>query len=810
MDEPEGEFSFQDMERLKRQAAGSARNVAEPDSAAMGLMNAEVAPQEAFSRSASSDLETVQFQRALRMLQRHWLVVFGLAFFLPTVMFIYDEGLSRLRLPEALRRLGAPHWYISTCTVEEALLPEASQDRPGAATALQTLSSRLELAQVFNRSEFQRELRRRLKDRLADHTSPEALPPEVTRQAEEYLAGGGGISFSADEFSPAGLANLTLKGRLPGLLPVLAETAIPALNEFYRFQRRKWVTLMIEQNRQLRTQNESALAAGYTELGEINRQLDQTGGNDAASQLDRLRQERNQLELEREDLQIQLRLAKRKADYDRLAKRFFLGTEADLTKVAIEGNPLRVEWARLADELAKLRTRYTDEHPAIQNLQSNIAALQENLRRSGGATSRGEVPPLPRPEELAGIAAVSELNDRVELNRERLDHLNEKLQAALDRERASQPAANAPADPQRAALPRRRDELRGQIQYLQTKAVAAANALAELEIAASQINEEKRIEMVGRPGAARLVSPKVWVDVPVALLIGFVLGFGAAVLLESLDTKLHTPADVYYHLRLNYLGVIPRWLEREAQVIAPERPDSHLSEIYAHLCNNIRYGRGGQPQKRLLVASATQGEGKSTMAANLAIRYSLEGNTVILIDADLRRPRGHKLLEVFQDSRTLTYGLADCLAGDASFRDAVYGTTIPGLSLLPAGSRVRNVTKLLSSPALAELLDEAEHNFDIVIVDCPAVLPVVDATILAPHARGVLMVIAADEVEVGAVRMALYRMQHVGAPFVGAVLNKVRERSTSYSYYGYHCRSANGYAAYGHPYGQDEDPDLIA
>jgi Mrp family chromosome partitioning ATPase len=119
---------------------------------------------------------------------------------------------------------------------------------------------------------------------------------------------------------------------------------------------------------------------------------------------------------------------------------------------------------------------------------------------------------------------------------------------------------------------------------------------------------------------------------------------------------------------------------------------------------------------------------------------------------------------------------------------------------MPAGARVRNAAKLTGSPRMRQVLAEAQEAFDVVIVDCPAVLPVVDATTLSPHVRGVLLVIAAEEVAIGAVRMAMYRLRHVGSPLVGAVLNKVRDRSTGIYYYG---ERGYGYTAYTDLYNEE-------
>ena len=145
--------------------------------------------------------------------------------------------------------------------------------------------------------------------------------------------------------------------------------------------------------------------------------------------------------------------------------------------------------------------------------------------------------------------------------------------------------------------------------------------------------------------------------------------------------------------------------------------------------------------------------------------------------------RSHKLLSLAEGGEWK--GLSEYLRSNATLEEVLHQTPLDGLTLLPAGATERNSGRLLGSAQMKVLLDNLEDRFDIMIVDCPAGLPVVDATILAPHMGGVLLVAAAEEVEIGAVRMAQYRLRHVGAPMAGAILNKVREHAAAIIIGGY-------------------------
>ncbi len=809
-----GEFSVHEMEELKRRLtsanADQRANGVAPSGAPAPVT--QPSPQELFSRSSSTDAEALQLRRAIRVIQRHWLMIGFLTVALPLVMFLYDEGLNHPRVKDRVPAvLRAEQVYAAKVRVEIQQLPLPI----GSRLMIELPVDKSNLPKILDNKDFEDKLREQVQARAGAQGEPgstmepppgeaatrPALPPHQLR-----------VSGPTDN-----VATIIVAGPHPEPLARVAKAIVPALNVYMKELRQRRFENTLEQYRSIQQERSRNLAEARLEFDRLERQLapeqvEQPSGSilEGRSLLHQLKQERNKLELQLRRLENELALYRDRVDYASLADRLKIKTEDDASKVLIEGNPLRMEWAQLAMELTRLRARYTQEHPRILSIENDIAAIKNRLRETDGLTEAGELPPLPTPAELKALATVEDLKQklaRTELNLSTLkETIAEKEREIEEKEEARRKqmedrSLGAP-DPD---LQDARNRALYDLEHLQNKDKEAARKIIDLEMLEGQLGMEADYAQYGSVSSADRIKPRVVMDVSVALIIGLLLGLGVAFLLESMDTHLHTPTDIYYHLRLNYLGVIPYWSEKEQMVIAPERPDSHLAEIYAHLCNNIRYGHGGTPEKRLLIASATQGEGKSTLAANLSVRYALEGNSVALIDADLRRPRGHKLLEMFQGDRSTQSGLSDYLSGDCEIADATYGTSVPGLSLVPAGSRVRNAAKLLGNPRMLTLLDEIERNFDIVILDCPAVLPVVDATILAPHMRGVLMVIAAEEAEIGAVRMALYRLQHVGAPMAGGVLNKVRERSASYTYYGYRYRGGYYYSPYSSVYGANED-----
>jgi tyrosine-protein kinase Etk/Wzc len=182
------------------------------------------------------------------------------------------------------------------------------------------------------------------------------------------------------------------------------------------------------------------------------------------------------------------------------------------------------------------------------------------------------------------------------------------------------------------------------------------------------------------------------------------------------------------------------------------------------------------------------------IAMNLAVSYAFEGLSVLLIDADLRRSKGYGLL--VPDAAQA--GLVAWLEGTASSPEEVIAASgEPGLSVLPAGGKAANATKLVSSPRMAELLEWAQQRYDVVLVDTPAVLPVADTTIFAHLARAVLVVIDASSTRSAAARAAVSRLTHVHGNVVGAVLNRADQRAMGYmSYYGGSYGYSYGYGSY--------------
>ena len=276
------------------------------------------------------------------------------------------------------------------------------------------------------------------------------------------------------------------------------------------------------------------------------------------------------------------------------------------------------------------------------------------------------------------------------------------------------------------------------------------------------------------------------------LALGILLAIAVAVIIESLDNTVKSPDELTARFDLPVLGLIP--VIRSADVgstddgpsltrlVTHADPRSPVAEAYRSLRTNIAYAKAHQDLRTIVLTSPGPSDGKSTTAANLAISFAQQGQRTLLIDADLRRAVLDGTFDV-----TRSPGLTDVLVGHAALTDAVRTTEVPSLSVLPSGQFPPNPSELLGSPAMQNVLHDAQGMFDIVLFDTPPLLAVTDAAVLSTMVDGTILVVRMGSTTRDAVRQAAMRLRNVRARVLGAVLNDMSSKAGSY--YG-------GYGAY--------------
>jgi capsular exopolysaccharide synthesis family protein len=286
---------------------------------------------------------------------------------------------------------------------------------------------------------------------------------------------------------------------------------------------------------------------------------------------------------------------------------------------------------------------------------------------------------------------------------------------------------------------------------------------------------------------AKPVSPNVPLNIALGALVGLAIGVGIAVLRETLETRIRNEHDVEQVTDVPILGGIvfdPK--ARERPLIVHADPRSPRAESFRTLRTNLQFLDIGRAERSFVVTSSIESEGKSTSGANLAIALADAGSRVLLVDADLRRP---KLAEYMGLEGAV--GLTDVLVGRAELQDVIQPWGNAKLFVLPAGRVPPNPSELLGSERMVHFIAEFNRAFDVVIFDTPPLLPVTDAAILAKKVGGAIVVVAAGRTHKNQLRGALTALQNVGAPISGLVITMLPTKGPD----------AYGYGRYGYGYG---------
>lgn len=319
----------------------------------------------------------------------------------------------------------------------------------------------------------------------------------------------------------------------------------------------------------------------------------------------------------------------------------------------------------------------------------------------------------------------------------------------------------------------------------------------------------KEIGVAGNVGATNLVivdpakrpggpsSPNLQLNLMAALLVGLALAAAAVFALEMIDEGIRNPADVEQMLQLPLLGNVPQVKGDLKAALANIKSD--LAEAYFTVRTTLAFTTNHGLPRSLMVTSAQPGEGKSTTALALATTIGRTGKRVLLIDADMRSPSVHKLIEIDN-----TRGLSNILAGEDNLVALIRETGIKGVSALPAGPTPPSAAELLSSDRLQLVLSMLQKHFDLLVIDAPPVIGLADAPLIGQAVEGCVFVIEAEHVAVRTIRSALQRLTASRNHVFGAVVTKVDYESHGYGY---------GYGhgqGYGYKYGQDGAPPPAA
>ena len=284
------------------------------------------------------------------------------------------------------------------------------------------------------------------------------------------------------------------------------------------------------------------------------------------------------------------------------------------------------------------------------------------------------------------------------------------------------------------------------------------------------------------------VSPRKVLNLAIGLFLGGLLGILLVFMLEFLDQSIDSSEDLENKLHLPFLGFIPKekLKERETEYATMLKQGNFLlAENIRNIRTMLGFALADEPNAPFLITSALQGEGKSNLSSNLLVALAQSGKKVLLIDGDLRRSRLHKVFRLSIDK-----GLSNIWSSDAKKADYAANiqpvADVKNLFAMTSGQRPPNPAELLTTPKLGDLLAWAQKNYDQVVVDCPAILPVADTMLWGRYIPRAIFLVRCGKTNAKLAKVALDKLQKAGIKLLGAVIGQYKMGGLSYGKYGYY------------------------
>jgi succinoglycan biosynthesis transport protein ExoP len=455
----------------------------------------------------------------------------------------------------------------------------------------------------------------------------------------------------------------------------------------------------------------------------------------------------------------------------------------EAAQVSTQGENLKALSTKLDDarqKFADVKTHYGANHPEFRKAAVQVAEIERQLRDSQqNAAQRVEV------EYRESVSREAMLQKTVAQTKAEFDRVNARSFEYQSHKR------EADAD--------------------KTLYEELVRKIKEAGINAGFQNSSIRIADSARP-AIKAVFPNIPLNVFLAFLFSTFLAAGAAVMSDVLDKTVRDPEQIATLFKTDVMGSLPmvkNWRRRLIQSSGGSEVNTSLvrlsdtapasrnasavgfAEAVRTLRNAILLGSFERPLKSLMVTSAAPAEGKTTTAVHLAIAHAEQKHKTLLIDCDLRRPGVHEKLGIKPE-----VGLSTVLQNGMQWREKLVRLVeVPGLDILPAGPASRRAADLIGN-GLPRILEEAGHEYDLIIIDSPPILGFPEPLQMAAAADGIVLVARAGETNRDAVGSAITTLQRVRANVIGLVLNEVtKEMSDTYYYHGYYGKYNRYYKA---------------
>jgi capsular exopolysaccharide synthesis family protein len=536
-------------------------------------------------------------------------------------------------------------------------------------------------------------------------------------------------------------------------------------------------------------------------------------------------------------LKAQMEEAERNlADYSRNNDIFFstdekqnlvVGKLVDLYDKALKAEVNANSKASLFEEVKQGRVTRLPEafsDPGIMQNQTKLGGLQIEVAQLTATFG---------PENPKVVAVRNQMRELERLVSDSTKNLGDRLQAEAERAGREEKLLKDSFDAAKTeAIQQNQAAIKFNIlkQNVETTKALYNDFLQKTNQAQIEQRQEANDMRIIDPARASLVGPRRGRAIFLGLVLSLAAGIGLALLLEYLDNTVKSVEDVTSATQLPTLALIPS-MDADAKRLAvgkkngrqnaPESGAAQVSvggllargmqplgenlaalgtlssvvESYRMLRTSVLLSTAGAPPKTILITSSQPGEGKTTTAVNTAISLSQLGASVLLIDADLRRPAVHTAFKIPH-----ARGLSNYLSSHTPLDDLIVKLPLPNLSALPCGPIPPNPAELISSERMKELLRELSQQYDHILIDSPPLISVTDPVILSAMVDGSILVVQAGKSARELVRRARRDLAMAGARVIGVVLNNVNIKREGYDEYDYY-RYASGYS-----YGNGGEP----
>ncbi len=674
-------------------------------------------------------LHFLDYWRVIRLRRSLILVVFLLCVMTSTLLTIW-----------------LPKKFASTVRIEvQKDTPEVSMLHPQAAYSFGN-SDPYFLTTQFKIIESYSILTNVIADMRLDVKLPEqlGLPPWTMDETYHYLS----KMVDVEQTRMTSLIEITVKNPSPKMAADIANEIADSYRKARLEQWRGTHNTGINAYRLKLDANEALLQKKQGDLDKMRKTL-------GVSELDP--QSANSITVESKMLQIWAeRAAMAKGDYLEFSNLLFkldqvprekLGEELATASGNLSGPELAEKAARLSiakDEMTGIKAYYGVDNPKYQTAVQQLQHAQDEYDN-----------------KLEGI--LSGIKDRVEEDR-RLLGIYEQNEDEIKASKNQQDESYRP-------YYQLKDEVES-LKYNNRESERYLNQ--EIAEAAQPDNGIVIVRDPGRP-EPRPVSPKTMIIVPLGIIVGLIVGIGLAFFIEYLDTSVKTIDDVERALQAPVLGVIPQ----NVGILLDEGADSPHAEAYRVLRTNILFSRKNEKWNTMTVLSGGAGEGKSTTLFNLATVFAQNGQRVLVVDSDLRRPTLHRALHTSN-----TIGITDYLLKRHTLDEVIQKTKVPTLDFIASGKLPSSSMSILGSGQLKETIQELKRRYDFIFFDAPPLLGVSDASILASEMDMVLQVVQYRRYPQAMTLRAKQMILKVGGNLVGIVLNNINmSQDENYYYY---------------------------